>query len=156
MEPLNKKERTGFIFKFSAVFIIGILIVLIPFYFTLRLPVYENALATKDCRDMQKLLDDQKNFFAVKIDSVKRKVSRYDVEDLNVLNGDLGILISEMGKPYSGDTTWTGRMYTNIIQLIINLKQAKTDKSLIEKELKDCKQELDKAKEEAKKSKDTM
>ena len=154
MKPLNKKERTGFILKFSASFVAGILILLIPFYFILRMPGYENAMVTKDCNDMQKLLEIQKNVFAVQIDSVLRMVSRYDIEDNEVLNGKLGILIGEMGKPYGGDTTWSGKMHSNIIKLIIDLKRAKTDKNSIEKELKETKEELQKAKDDAAKTKE--
>ena len=156
MEPLNKKERTGLIFKFSASFVIGILILLIPFYFILRLPGYENAMATKDCNDLQKLMDTQRTVFAVQIDSAVSMVGRYGKEDAEALNGKLGMLIAEMGKPYEGDTTWSGKMHRNIIKLITDLKQAKTDKNTVEKELKETQKELEKAKEDATKSQDTM
>jgi hypothetical protein len=159
MEPLNKKERTGFIFKFSAVFIIGILIVLIPFYFTLRLPVYENAIMTEDFKNIQTQMKYQKDVFAAQIDSVSRIVSKYDLpnQDLDKLNADLGILLSEMEKPFVNDTSWSGRMYKNIVKSFIDLKKAKNDKIKSENEMKDCKQELEKAKEAAAdKNKDTM
>jgi hypothetical protein len=158
MEPLNKKERTSFIIKFSASFIIGILIVLIPFYFILRLPVYENAIMTKDFRNMQIQMKYQKDVFAIQIDSVKSMVNKYDLpnQDIDKLNADLGILLSEMEKPFVNDTTWSGRMYKNIVKSFIDLKKAKNDKIKSENELKDCKLDLEKAKEEAEKNKDTM
>ena len=158
MEPLNKKERTSFIIKFSASFIIGILIVLIPFYFILRLPVYENALMTKELREMRILMQKQRDVYAVTIDSVMRTVAKYDLanQDIEILNAHLATLISKMEEPFSNDTTWSGRMYKNIIKSFIDLKKAKNDKIKSENELKDCKQDLEKAKEEAEKSKDTM
>ena len=158
MEPLNKKERTGFIFKFSAVFIIGILIVLIPFYFTLRLPEYENAIMTKDCMEMKKHLDNERTVFAIQIDSLKRMLNKYDLpnQDIEILNAQLATVLNKMQEPYINDTSWSGRMYKNIVTSFIELKKAKNDKIKSENELKNCKQELDKAKEEAKKSKDTM
>lgn len=158
MEPLNKKERTNFIIKFSASFIAGILIILIPFYFILRLPVYENAILTKDVQSMQKLMMNQKNVFTVQIDSVKRMVNRYDLvnQDIDKLNAEMGSYLNKMEEPYTSDTSWSGKMYKNIIQLFFDLKKAKNDKNKIEKDLKDCSKELEKAKEEATKSKDTM
>ena len=111
-------------------------------------------MATKDCNDMQKLLEIQRTVFAVQIDSVVSMVGRYGKEDSEALNGKLGLLIAEMGKPYDGDTTWSGRMHRNIIKLITDLKQAKTDKNTIEKDLKETKEELQKAKDEAAKSKE--
>lgn len=158
MEPLNKKERTKVIIKFSASFIIGILIILIPFYFLLRLPVYENTIMTEDYKNMQKQMKYQKEYFAVQTESVRKIFEKYDLpnQDVDKLNADLGNLLSEMEKPYTNDTTWNGKMYQNIVKSFIDLKKAKNDKIKSDKELKDCKQDLDKAKEEAKKGKDTM
>ncbi len=158
MEPLNKKERTSFLLKFSAAFIIGILIVLIPFYFILSWPEIENDIMTKDFRNMQIQMKYQKDVFAVQIDSVMMIVNKYDIanQDVDKLNADLGNLLSEMEKPFVNDTSWSGRMYKNIVKSFIDLKKAKNDKIKSENELKDCKQDLEKAKEAADKSKDTM
>jgi hypothetical protein len=158
MEPLNKKERTKFIIRFSASFIIGILIILIPFYFLIKLPSYENAIQNQDYRNMQKQMNYQKEYFAVQIDSVKRMVNRYNIanQDIEKLNDQLASYLNKMAEPFINDTSWSGRMYKNISNLFFDLKNAKKDKIKSEKDLKDCKQDLDKAKEEAKKSKDTM
>ena len=158
MEPLNKKERTGFIIKFSASFIVGILIILIPFYFILRLPVYENEMLTKDVRNMQKIMEYQKSVFTVQIDSVKRMVNRYELanQDIDKLNEEMGSYLTKMEEPFINDTSWSGKMHKNIIRLFTDLKKAKADKIKSENELKDCKQNLEKAKAEATKSKDTM
>jgi hypothetical protein len=113
---------------------------------------------TKDFKDMQVQMKYQKDVFAVQIDSVRRLVGKYDIEnqDIDKLNADLGILLSEMEKPFVNDTTWSGNMYKNIVKSFIDLKKAKNDKIKSENELKNCKQDLDKAKEEATKNKDTM
>jgi hypothetical protein len=158
MEPLNKKERVKFIVKFSAAFIAGILIVLIPFYYILRLPAYEDAIKTEDFRNMQKQITYQKDVFAVQIDSAMKLVTKYDLpgQDIDKLNADLGVLLSEMEKPFVNDTAWSSRMYSAIVKSFIDLKKAKNDKIKCENELKDCKTDLEKAKEEASKTKDTM
>jgi len=158
MEPLNKKERTNLIIKFSAAFIIGILIILIPFYFMLRLPVYENDIWSKDYRNMQEQIKYQKQVFSFQVDSVKRMVNRYDRagQDMNMLNAEMANYLTLMEEPFINDTVWTARMYKNIVQLFLDLKNAKADKIRAEAEMKDCKKDLEKAKEEAAKGKDTM
>jgi len=152
MEPLNKKERTSFIIKFSASFIAGILIVLIPFYFMLRMPAYENSILTKDFKNMQIQMNHQKEVFAVQIDSIGRMVDKYDLpdEDIDKLNADLGIMLSETEKPFVNDTAWSGRMYKNIVNSYIDLKKAKNDRIKSDNDLKECQQELEKIKEAAK------
>lgn len=158
MEPLNKKERTSFLLKFLVTFIIGILIVLIPFYFLLRLPEFENDIMTKDFRNMQEQMKYQKDVFAVQVDAAMSLVNKYDIpnQDIDKLNADLGLLISEMEKPFVSDTTWSGKMYNNVVKSFIDLKKAKNDKMRSQIELMECKKDLEKAKEEAEKNKDTM
>lgn len=158
MEPLNKKERTTFIIKFSASFVIGILIILIPFYFMIRLPEFEHDIMTKDFKNLQEQMKYQKEHFAVEIESAKQISDKYDLpnQDIDKLNADLGFLLSEMEKPFLKDTTWSGRMYNNIVKSYMDLKKAKNDVVKGEKNLKDCKQDLEKAKADANKNKDTM
>ena len=152
MEPLNRKERNGFIVKFSAAFLAGILIILIPFYFILRMPVYENTLMTKDFKDMQIQMKYQKDVFAVQIDSIGSMMERYNVagQDIDKLNADLGTLLSETEKPFVYDTSWSGRMYKTIVNSYIELKKTKNDKLNSDKDLKDSQEELEKTKEAAK------
>jgi hypothetical protein len=85
-------------------------------------------------------------------------VNRYDLaaQDIDKLNAEMGSYLNKMEEPYISDTTWSGKMYKNIIGLFFELKKAKNDKIKGEKDLKDCAKELEKAKEEATKSKDTM
>ncbi len=158
MEPLNKKERRKFIFRFSVAFIIGILIILIPFYFLVRMPSYENAIMAMDYKNIQKHVKYQKEVFAVQTEAARKLFEKFDLpnQDIDKLNADLGELLSEMEKPYAGDTTWVARMYQNIVKSFTDLKKAKNDKIKSEKDLIECKQDLEKAKEEAKKDKDTM
>jgi hypothetical protein len=158
MDPLNKKERTKFILRFSASFIIGILIIMIPFYFLIRLPASVNANMSEDYINIQKQFKYQKDFFAIQTESARKIFAKYDVpnQDIDKLNADLGNLLSEMEKPFSNDTTWSGKMYQNIVKSFIDLKKAKNDILKSDKDLKDCKGDLDKAKEDAKKNKDTM
>jgi hypothetical protein len=156
MEPLNKKERAGFIFKFAAVFILGILVVLIPFYFIFRMPAYENSLMTKELRDMRDLMKKQKEVYAVAIDSVMTAFDRYDLagQDVNVLDEKLARLIVNLEEPFRTDTSWSGRMYKNVARSFIDLKKAMDAKIKSDSDLKECQQDMEKLKEEAAKPKE--
>ena len=153
MEPLNKKERTSFILKFTAFFIIGILVVLIPFYFIFRMPAYENSLLTKDLKEMQGLMKKQRDVYAVAIDSITATFARYDLAD-DINRGQLSLLLDKqifgLQEPFRNDTTWSGRMYNNIANSFLDLKKTKNDIIQSDNDLKDCQQELERLKEEAK------
>jgi hypothetical protein len=153
MEPLNKKERTSFIFKFTAFFILGILVVLIPFYFIFRMPSYENSLLTKDLKEMQGLMKKQKDVYAVAIDSITATFARYDLaNDLN--RGQLSLLLDKqifsLQEPFRNDTSWSGRMYNNIANSFLDLKKTKNDKIQSDNALQLSQQDLIKTKEDAK------
>lgn len=152
MEPLNRKDRNGFIVKFSAAFLAGILIVLIPFYFIFRMPVYENTLMTKDFKDMQLLMKYQKDVFAVQIDSIADMMGKYNIpgQEIDKLNADLGGLLSRTERPFVNDTSWSGRMYKTIVNTYIELKKTKNDKLNSDKYLQESQEELEKTKEAVK------
>jgi len=158
MDPLNKKERTNFFIKFSFAFLIGILIIMIPFYFLIQLPEIENDLMNKDYKKIQEQVKYQKEVFAVDVESASRLIEKYDApnQDIDKLNADLGLLISRMEESYANDTTWSGKMYQNIVKSYIALKKAKNDVLKGNKDLNDCKKDLEKAKADAGKGKDTM
>lgn len=153
MEPLNKKERTSFIFKFTAFFILGILVVLIPFYFIFRMPAYENSLLTKDLKEMQGLMKKQRDVYAVAIDSIAATFGRYDVAD-DINRGQLSLLLDKqifnLQEPFRNDTSWSGRMYNNIANSFLDLKKAKNDIIEINNALQLSQQDLIKTKEDAK------
>jgi hypothetical protein len=160
MEPLNKKERSLFILKFTAAFAGGIIILLIPFYFILRMPSDENSIRAEDFNSIQKQIKFQEDVFAAKIDTARIIVQKYDLpgQDIDKLNADLGLLLSEMENTYQDKDTpaWIKKMYDDIVKSFIDLKKAKNDKIRSDNDLKECKQDLEKAKEEASKNKDTM
>jgi hypothetical protein len=158
MEPLNKKERTRVITQFTLAFIAGMLIILIPFWFFLRLPEYEHDIMAKDYREVQKQMKFQKEVFAAQVDTLTHAMARYDMpnQDIDKLNAYVGKMLSDMEQPFMNDTTWSARMYRDIVKAYDDLKKSRNLLLQSQKDLKECKEDLDKAKEEAKKNKDTM
>ena len=158
MEPLNKKERKGFIFKFSASFIIGILMVMIPFYFLIQLPKYEHSNLSKNLTELEQQIYYQRDTLAIQIDSLKRLVNKFDLPNpqVGLIDGEIGQYISKIQLHFINDTSWTGRMYKNIVKSYIDLKDAKMAKIKLEQDLNDCKKDLEKAEKAAAKPVDPM
>ena len=131
MEPKNKQEKRKLYFRFLFVFIIAILIATIPIYLTMQLVRQENKLTAKELQVLQDKIDFQRNI-AVQIDSVNHMFEDYDSPsvDIDKLNADIGILLSDMENSIPADTSWQSIMNINIIQTYLSLKKSKN--SIIE------------------------
>jgi phosphoenolpyruvate carboxylase len=144
MDPLNKRERTETFLKFLGVFILGIIIVLIPFYFIIRLPERENKLMNEKFRNLEEQLKFQKKYFAVRMDSVKNMLDDFDSQgiDIDKLNADIGFVLSDMEKSIVADTSWKAGLYKNIIQTYLDLQKAKNSILETRDDLKECQKNL--------------
>jgi methylthioribose-1-phosphate isomerase len=156
MDPLNKKERSTAFIKFLLLFIAGIVIILIPFYFLVGLPQEENSLVNEDLNVMQKELVFQRDVFAVQVDSVKSLISKFDMpgQDIDKLKGAIGLKLSEMEKSFAGDTTWRGKMYGNVVKCLSDLKESRSTIMDLNLKLKKCQESLDETGKELEKAKD--
>jgi hypothetical protein len=155
MEPLNKNERSTGTMRFLVLFIAGILIVLIPFYFLIRLPEKEQQVNSDQLNSLQGQLDTQKAF-KVKMDSVLLLLDKYAIPDVDrdKLSADIGMYLSEMGKPFGTEVTEGNAIYKRTIDVLVELKKARQanlknseDLAKAQKDLGDCQKELEKAKE---------
>ena len=153
MEPLNKKTRTGMFFKFLALFIIGILIVLVPFYFLIRLPQKQETITTNEYNTLDKQLKFQKDVFSIQMDSARSMLERFNKPgiDIDKLNADLGFLLSTMEKSIESDTSWANHMYRNILSTYLDLKKSRNstissggEVEKLREQLADAQAELDK------------
>lgn len=153
MKPLNKKERTTAFFKFLALFLVGILIVLIPFYFIIRLPYMEQGIKSDDIQKLEALFKVQKEYYAVQIDKLKNLFVKYDAdgEDIDKLNADIGSILSEMDNTIGPDTAWRATMFKNVLNTYKDLKKTKNELGKCKFNLADCGSDLKEAKEAGKK-----
>jgi biopolymer transport protein ExbD len=154
MEPLNKSERNRGMIRFLIVFVAGILIVLIPFYFLVRLPEKEQQVNSEQLNSLQGQLDFQKSFTA-KMDSVMKMMERYDLADVDMdkLNADIGLVLSEMGNSIKTGADDSGH-YQKVVNVLVELKKAKSgslkssaDLDKARKDLEECQKEMAKMKE---------
>ena len=141
MEAQNTKERKKVTFRFSVLFIACILLVAIPLYFTIGLPGKESKQTSEELQILQEKSDFQKDFFAVRMDSVKHLMDSYDSDgvDRDKLNADIGFLLSEMANSIAGDTSWRFNMYENIIDSYLSIKSSKNELMKVTAELAKCK-----------------
>ena len=155
MEPQNKKVRRNVFLKFFALFITGILLVTIPFYFTISLPDRENKDTAEELQTLQEQVNFQRDYFAVRMDSVKGLLDSYDSKsvDIDMLNADIGFLLSEMEKSFAADTSWRHGMYKNVVQSYLSIKKTKNTLKDANEDLSDCQDTLKKAKDNLKSSK---
>jgi uncharacterized membrane-anchored protein YhcB (DUF1043 family) len=152
MEPLNKKERANSKARFLALFVIGILIVLVPFYFLVRLPEKTGAITSDELTSLQNQLKFQKEDFTVKLDSVINMLGQFNTPNVDVdkLNADIGSVLSEMEKSISGPVISSTGMYKSVISVLVELKKLKNaelkntaELQKVKKELEECKKELE-------------
>lgn len=157
MEPLNKSERKLGTWKFLGLFIGGILIVLIPFYFLIRLPAQEQQVNNGQITNMKGQLDFQKEF-AVKMDSVMKMMEKYTLPDTendnDKLRFDIGSILSDMGKLKGTESNGGTNIYASMLKVLLLLKTEretnfKNTESMdkLREEIADTKKELEKAKE---------
>jgi hypothetical protein len=154
MEPLNKSERKKSTLRFLLLFIIGILIVLIPFFFLIRLPEKEQQVNSDQLNTMQGQLDFQRDF-TIRMDTVMSMMNKYPLPEVDIdkLNADIGLILSEMEKSIGTEDNSSTGLYRSAIKVLIELKKARNtnlknavDLSKMKKELDECMKELEKAK----------
>lgn len=155
MEPLNKNERGQVTWRFLALFIAGILIVLIPFYFLIRLPEKEQQVNSDQLNSLQGQLNFQKEF-TIRMDSAMHMMDKYTMADVDIdkLNADIGLILSDMGKSIGTEENSSTGMYKSVINVLVELKKVRNanlknsaDLAKALKDLEDCKKDLEKASE---------
>ena len=154
MEPLNKNERNKSTLKFLGLFIAGILIVLIPFYFLIKLPEKQQQVNSDQLNSLQGQLNFQKEF-TVRMDSAMHLMDKYAMPDVDIdkLNADIGVILSEMDKSIGTAKNSSTGMYKNMLNVLTELKKARSsgiknsaDLAKALKDLAECQKELEKAK----------
>lgn len=127
MRPLNSKQRRTTFARFLVLLVVTVALVVVAVFFGFRVPTTENAMYRE--RHQQMLNQDQEEQnFARKMEEVK---SLLDSMDMAGVNADYmeRLVSSELADAQSAlpteDSTYRRRMYTNIIQTYLELKDAK-------------------------------
>lgn len=140
MEPKNKQERKKLTLRFLVFFIVAILIAIVPIYLTLQIQGQEHKITANELQQLQDKIDLQKEF-ALQIDSVYNMFEGYYSQsvDIDKLNADIGILLSDMQNSIPADTSWQSWMNNTIINTYLSLKKSHTSYMELQHELAECK-----------------
>ena len=158
MKPLNKKDRTNAFLKFLAIFIFGILIVLIPFYFLIRLPEKVEEVKTEELTGFEHQIEFQRDYFAVQMDSVRALLDMFRTPgiDFDRLSATIGMLLADMESKIAKDESWRGQMNKNIIETYSDLKLASASGIDVSDDISDLEEEIDKLKGKLEECKDDL
>ena len=138
MKPLNQKERSRTYVIFAVLFLIGIGLVSIPFFSLYKLMEKNNKLVIQERQETEKEIDQiQANekflqeYFVLKMDDIKELINKLESadEDTDVLNAQIGTLVSEVKRKAVTDSTgWRSHMYNSILDTYLDLKEARNKK----------------------------
>ena len=108
--------------------------------YTLQILRQEQKITVKELQLLQDKIDFQRDF-AAQIDSVNLMFEGYYSQsvDIDKLNADIGILLSDMENSIPADTSWQSWMNITIIQTYLSLKKSHTSYIELQHELAECK-----------------
>ncbi len=141
MKPLNSKQRINTFLLFTSLFVVTTGMIVVAVFFGFRVPARENAMFRE--RNEQILYKEgMARGFAEQMEEIKSLLDSMDMPGINsdymerLVSSELADLQSSL--PVE-DSTYRRKMYSNIIQTYLELKNAKS--SLIQ--LSDVQGELD-------------
>jgi len=156
MKPLNKKERNKAFLKVVGLFLISFVIAIIVGFSTMNVSKLSEHNASSELKDLKNNLKFQEEVFAPNVGKTTEllsKVPNYkeNGENIEVLNQDIGALLSKTKNQITEDDSWESKMYKDIIsglsalQLAYNeeleLREDLGDSSEASEDLQKCKME---------------
>ena len=149
MEPKNTKERKSSVLKFSLLFLVTILLILVATFFDFnRLPLKENNVLRTKVKQADKELVYQKEF-SEKSREIKSLIDSLDKPGQNIqyFNALINSKIVELQQSIpEKDSTNNYEMYVNSVQSYVDIQELKTKlKSYdgVDVKLQEYREELD-------------
>lgn len=129
MEPKNKKERTTSVLKFSLLFLVTIILIVVATFFDFnRLPFKENSILRNKVTIADKELIYQKEFSS-KSNEIKALIDSLDTPGQNIqyFNALINSKIVELQESIpEKDSTNNYEMYVNSLQSYVDIQELKT------------------------------
>ena len=129
MKPLNKKERNKAFFKVVGLFLISFVIAVFLAFTTMQTPRLSENKSRREAEKLRKNLKFQEDVFAPNVAKAsgllpKIPTSGEQGENIEVLNQDIGSLLSNTKNQVVEDETWESKMYNNVIKAFSDLQLA--------------------------------
>lgn len=129
MKPKNKKERNKAFFKVVGLFLLCFVIALVLGFMTMNIGGLAEQQSKAELERLQSHLKFQEEVFAPNVGEATAMISQiphYEQENINleVLNQDIGAVISQTKNQVVEDETWESTMYQEVIQALSDLQLA--------------------------------
>lgn len=147
MKPLNKKQRSKALTKVVGLFVVSFIIAIIVGFSTMNISKISSYSANSELEQLKNNLKFQEEVFAPNVgksSELLSKLPKYEElgENPEVLNSDIGSLISATKGQVPEEETWQTKMYADVLKVLSDL-QLSYNKQLensgkASEQLKDC------------------
>ena len=129
MKPLNKKERNKAFFKVTGLFLIAFVIALLLGFTTMNMGNVSEKSSRIELERLKKHLQFQEEVFAPNVDEATNMISKIpnykeEEENIEVLNQDIGAVLSQTKNKVVEDDSWETKMYQQVIKTLSDLQLA--------------------------------
>ena len=129
MKPLNKRERNKAFYKVVGFFLLSFLIAILVGFTTMNVGKLSEQRTNTELKRLKSQLKFQEEIFAPNVGETSGMLSKIPTaretgENLEVLNQDIGALLSNTKNQVVEDDSWETKMYKDIIQTLSNLQLA--------------------------------
>lgn len=142
MKPQNSKERNKAFIKVVGLFVISFVIAVFLGFTTMNIPRLSDSNTQDELDKLREHLKFQEEIFAPNVGEVKDMISKIpnykdEGQNIEVLNQDIGSLLSQTKNQVTDDESWETNMYKDVVEVLSNLQVAYNDKIKMMDELGD-------------------
>ncbi|MFW5822029.1 MAG: type VI secretion system TssO [Tangfeifania sp.] len=142
MKPLNKKERNKAFFKVVGLFLISFIIALILGFTTMNYGTVSEQQTKNELEKLKAHLKFQEEIFAPNVGETTNLLSKIptykeDGENIEVLNQDIGAILSQTKNQAVEDESWESVMYKDVINALSDLQLAYNEQMKLREQMGD-------------------
>jgi hypothetical protein len=132
MKPLNKKERNKAFYKVVGFFLLSFLIAILLGFTTMNVGKLSEKKSNTELKRLKSQLKFQEEVFAPNVGETSGMLSKIPTaretgENLEVLNQDIGALLSNTKNQVVEDDSWETKMYRDVLKTLSDLQLAYND-----------------------------
>lgn len=142
MKPLNKKERNKAFFKVVGLFLVSFIIALILGFTTMNFGSLSEQKTKNELEKLKNQLKFQQEIFAPNVGEATNLLSkiptyREEGENIEVLNQDIGAILSQTKNQVVEDESWETIMYRDVIKALSDLQLAYNEQIKLREQMGD-------------------
>jgi len=132
MKPLNKRERNKAFYKVVGFFLLSFLIAILLGFTTMNVGKLSEKKSNTELKRLKSQLKFQEEVFAPNVGETSGMLSKIPTaretgENLEVLNQDIGALLSNTKNQVVEDDSWETKMYRDVLKTLSDLQLAYND-----------------------------